>query len=381
MSNTIITNDMIAKEALVILENSLMFSGLIYKGYSDEWAGTAYKKGDTVRVRRPATFTAAEFTSEISIQNVTEQTVSLTLEKHFDTSLTLSAKDRALNLRDFSEQILQPAVISIADAVNIYALGKYTKVPYFYDAGTSTPALPTTIGGLANLGAVLDGNKVPLTNRNAVLTPTAKATLLALEAFHRADARGDAGTALRDGSMGRVLGFDWYMDQQVRTHTAGTFSAGTPAVNGAVLAGATTMNIDGGAGTETLKAGDLFTVADVAGQYVVTADKTATAGAVTGVTFFPAAPVGGFPNDKAITVKKSHKANLAFHPNAFALAFAPLEAPAGGAAGQVINYKGISIRIVQGYNQTTKKDIISFDCLVGADAIQPELAARLLEAV
>jgi hypothetical protein len=376
-----LTNDMIAREALAVLTNSLVTTGLVYRDYENEW-NSGYALGQTVGIRRPATFEAKEFDQQagIEVQTATEGRINLTLEKHFDVSFEVTTKDRTLSITDFSNQLIVPAMNALGDAVNGYILSKYAEVPYFYDAGTSNPAFPDTVAKIVQIGAALDTNRVPLAGRNGVVSPSAKATLLGLEAFWRADARGDNGTALREASLGRVLGLDWWMDQQVKRHTAGTFSEGTPAVNGAVLAGATTMNIDGGVGTETLKKGDLFTVADVAGQYVVTADATATGGAITGVTFYPPAPVGGFPNDKAITVKKSHKANLAFVRNAFAFAAVPLAMPSGNAPGQYVSYNGVGIRMVSAYDVKYKKDTMSFDILCGARCIQPELALRVLEA-
>jgi hypothetical protein len=179
--------------------------------------------------------------------------------------------------------------------------------------------------------------------------------------------------------MGRVMGLDWYMAQNISRHTAGTFSGGTPLVNTAVLAGATTMNIDGGSAAETIKAGDIFTVAGVTGYMgVFTADKTATTGAITGAAFYPAAPTGGFANDAAITIVGSHTANLAFHQNAFSLAVVPLELPRGNQNAEYISFNGMGVRVVYGYDMSGKKDTISFDLLCGAKCIDPRLACRIL---
>ena len=114
---------------------------------------------------------------------------------------------------------------------------------------------------------------------------------MSIDAVTHAEKRGDDGTTLREASIGRVMGIDWFMGQNVYQHTAGTFSGGTPAVNSVVAAGETIMDIDGGAAAETIKAGDVFTVAGHDGWYgVFTADKTASTGVISGATFTPRGP-------------------------------------------------------------------------------------------
>lgn len=372
MANAMLTHSMIAREALFLLSETLITSQLVYRDYTQEWAD-GLKKGDTVTIRKPATFVADEFDGDITTQNITEGSTQLTLEKHFDVSFEVTSKERTLELDEFSYRVLRPAVLAISQAVNRYTLQQVLKIPYHNGAG-----FPTTIGELATALAVLDDNLVPMDGRFGSLGAVSKAKLLGIPEFTNANKRGDGGQALRMSELGELLGLDWYMDQMVLKHTAGTLEAGAPEVNGAVAEGATVMDVDGGAGTETVKAGDLFTVTGAPGQYVVTEDATAVGGAITGMKFYPAAPVGGFGNDAAIEFVGSHEANLAGHPNAIALAVVPLAIPQGAANAFYMADRGIGIRYVSDYDISKKKEIISLDVLAGADAIQKELAMRLL---
>lgn len=81
---------------------------------------------------------------------------------------------------------------------------------------------------------------------------------------------------------------------------------GTPLINGAVLAGAQAMDLDVAGGSSlygVVAPGDTFSVAGVLGTYTVTTGTPVLAqgGQVLGVTFTPVAPVGGFPNNRAVT--------------------------------------------------------------------------------
>lgn len=381
MANTLITPSVIAREAAIALSYNLVAAGAVHRDFATDF--TAAKVGDAITIAKPASFTANDFTTSISEQNITEGSATLTLEKFKDVSFAVTSKELTLSLDKFNELVLNPAVIALAESINAYVLGKHIEIPYWYNAGSaSSPALADSIAEVALAKSVLNRNRCPMTPRVGILSDTAEATFLGIDNFIRNDARGN-GDTIRTGELGYAMGIDWKMDQQVVTHTAGTFSTtGTPLVNGAVSAGALTMAVDGGSASETLKKGDLFTVANVTGQFVVTADVTASSGAMAAVAFYPAAPTGGFANDAALTIVRSHKSNLILHPNCMSLAVVPLEIPdpGTGVTGAYINFKGIGVRVLMGYSISAKKKIISIDCLFGAKVWQPELGMRLLEA-
>ena len=77
MANTILTPDVVAREALLILKNNTVTASLVYRDYETEWSGA--KINDTVKIRRPATFVANEFVSTINVQDIDEGSVELKL--------------------------------------------------------------------------------------------------------------------------------------------------------------------------------------------------------------------------------------------------------------------------------------------------------------
>lgn len=374
MANTFLTPSIVAREALMILENELVASNLFYRGYTSEF--TVAKVGDTISIRRPASFTAQEFTGSTTNQDGTESSVNLKLEKHLDVTFSVTSKEATLSLNDLSEQLIKPAVVALAQGVDEYILSKYVDVYHF--VGTAgDPA--DSLADLAQLNRKLHEMKVPNDGRRFDLVdPIAEADLNSIDAVITADKRGDGGDALVRAEVGFVMNMSHFMSQNVPYHTAGTASGAV--VNGAVAEGAQSMAVDGAAGTETLLTGDVFTVAGVDGEFVVTADATATAGAFASVAFAPAAPAGGFANDAVITLVGSHTANLIGHPNAIATAIVPLEAPLGAeeAKAAYLNDRGLGIRVVFDYNSNSKTSTVSLDLLVGAAVIDGELIARHL---
>ena len=56
MANTFLTPSVIGREALMILENNLVATSLFNRGQTSTFTGA--KVGDTISIRKPASFTA-----------------------------------------------------------------------------------------------------------------------------------------------------------------------------------------------------------------------------------------------------------------------------------------------------------------------------------
>lgn len=372
MANTFLTPSIIAKQGLMVLQSQMVMAGLVYKDHGTEF--TAAKVGDTITIRKPPTFVQKSFTGAIDVQNATETGISLTIDKHADVSVALTAKDMSLSLQSFTTQILEPVMRAHAQGLDDYIFSKYYQV---YQTVGTAGSPPASLANVVAIDTAMNNAKIPLANRVAVMNPAGKGSLMGIDQFTAAQVRGDGGAALRDASMGRIMALDWYMSQNVPSHTRGTLTS--PVVNGAVAAGAVSMAVDGGSASETMKAGDVFTVAGVTGyQFTVLEDATASSGAIATLKFSPAAPTGGFADNAALTVKASHAANLAFHPFGFALGVVPLELPQGAAYAQVVQNDGMAMRVVYGYDISSKTQTMSWDFLLAGKWQQPELAFRVL---
>ena len=87
------------------------------------------------------------------------------------------------------------------------------------------------------------------------------------------------------------------------------------------------------------------------------------------VKFYPGARGNGFADGAEVNLLNSHTANLAFHRNAFALVTRPLALPMGAPKAEYVPYDGLGIRVVQSYDISKKKDVISLDMLVGVKTL------------
>jgi hypothetical protein len=359
----------IAREALPVLANNLVFPNLIHQDYSTDFVG----KGETIQIEKPPVYEANDFSGTITIQDSNLSAVEVTMDKLADVSVEVSSKDLSLSVPDFVDKVSGPMAVALAEKINAEGLQLVRDIPYFSGESGETP------DGLDDFSAVRKGlnmMKAPSSDRSAVWDVDADTKFTEINNLIRLNESGEA-KALREGEIGKIYGLSNYYSQDVYVHTAGGATAATsPQVAGEVDAGDTTMAIDASSMTGSLKKGDLMTIAG--NTYVVTADTdAASSNAIASVSFYPAAPAGGIEEDEDIVFADSSEGgsvrNVGFHKNAFAFVTRALAMPSD-ADGFVTSYNGITLRVVRSYDITSKKEIMSMDVLYGFKTIYPELA-------
>jgi len=370
MANNLVTLQTIARQALPCLIDNLVFPNLCYRDFSEEF----HDVGDTVRVRRPTVFTAEEFDAEsgVNYQDMNEDAVDVVLDHIATVDARASAIETATSIDDLNRVFIQPAAAALAEKINRDGLALYKDV---YNCVGEAGVTPSTLQELSEIRRALNVSRAPVVGRVAVWDPEADTKLTQLPAIINAEKSGST-DALREGSLGRIYGVDHYMSQGVCKHACGLTAASGVKVNGAVAAGAESLNIDGTSLTGQLKRGDVLVIGGK--HYAVTEDTAAASGnAITGVKVSPALPE--IADNAEVTVLGSHTANLAFHPMAFAYVTRPLINPDGqGVQSYVTSYNGISLRVTKGYDQKYKRSIYSMDVLYGFKTVYPELAVRAL---
>ena len=208
MANTFLTPDIIAREALMVLRNNAVMAKLVHRDYSNDFVGAV---GDTITVRKPATFVANEYNGSIAVQDATETSVPVVMNKHLDVSIAVTSKQMTMEIEDFSKEILEPAMQAFADKIDklLIALESEATNRVAHASGVIAPA------DLIAARKHLTENAAPLSERRFVVGAVAEADLLGNELFVSAEKVGDAGTALREASLGRKFGMDVYVDQNI----------------------------------------------------------------------------------------------------------------------------------------------------------------------
>lgn len=364
MANTFLTPEVVAKEALMVLQSNLVMADLVHRDYSDEFVAV----GDTISVRKPAKFIAKNFTGQTSTQDITEGSVAVKMDRFRDITVAVTAKQLTLDIASFSEQVIAPAMQAIAQAIDEDLLAVGVSKAGFVKAGT---AKPTNLEDIAELAKKLDLNKVPTQNRRLVMHPTHKYRYALTDNLSKVSYAGDNAT-LRDALLGRIYTLDTYMDQNApdtQAASAGTATAfsvtGTAGESKVALSAVT-------AATATVKQGDGFIVGGY--LYRFTADAAAAAGAVAEVAIDQ--PLVTDVDAVAATVITAPH-SLAFHRNGIALVTRKLALPMGASKAAYASADGLAVRVVYDYDSTTKTDKVSFDIIYGIKELDPSMICAL----
>lgn len=211
MANTFITPSVIARSALATLYNSTVLAALVHRDYDADFNG---KIGDTITVRKPATFEAKVFNraSGIEIQDATEDSFTVTLDTLLDVSFAVTTEDLTLELTDFEQRLLVPAMEAMVQGVDGRLAEALVDAANAAGGGGVADGTTTPSAAYRTARATLGRNKIPLTERYAVLSPEAVSDILGEDLLVKANESGST-DALRNANIGRIFGFENYESQ------------------------------------------------------------------------------------------------------------------------------------------------------------------------
>lgn len=411
VNNVLLTDDVIVKESLRLLKNSLVVAPLVYRDVEKRFA----KVGDTISLKKP--FRTKTASGRVLVkQPMVDQTMPFAINRQEHFGLEANMRDRTLSIEQYSERYLKSGISQIANVIDRSILLEMKKA--FFSSGTPGTAITTKSFHMAK--AYMGQVAVPDDSmRRCVLNmlDCAEISDAISNKYNDELVKG----ALQKGYLGPLAGYDLFETANIPTHTVGNHG-GTPLVNGASQSGASIVTDGWSSGvTGILKAGDVITFAGVfeinpqnyqstgrLQHFVVTADVNSVLTAATipispamndgslttvdaeGNTVSLAAfqNVSALPADNAaITVLGSanttYRQNYLFHRDAIALAMVDLELPQSATVKSRVRDpdSGLSLCMTGAYDINQQTEITRIDAVWGTKLIYPELAHRMWSAV
>lgn len=408
---TFLTIGMITRETLAVLENELTFTRLISREYDSKFAQSGAKIGTVLNVRLPVRFTQTSGQGLV-LQDLTETSVPVVLNKQYQRSFAVTSADLALNIDDFRKRFIMKAMASMANEIDADGLQQFKNI--YNEVGTPG-TIPSTADVYLAAGQRLSEEAAPMEDRCLVINPAMNAKIVAgLTGLF--NPQKTIGEQYIKGLMSEeTLGLDWYMDQNVGMFTVGPLG-GAPAIDGANQVGASILTKAWtSAAALRLNQGDVFTIGSGSTgvyavnpqsgqstgqlrQFVVTAPVSSTSGGAATIPISPSIIVSGAfktvtgqtaditgPADSA-TINVNGAAGtvsgrgLAFCDEAFTFACADLPLYGGLDMGDRVpddQELKLSIRVIRDYDINTDRCPLRMDLLGGWATLYPQEAVRI----
>lgn len=252
MANSFIKPERIAAQALGLLEREIVIPSLVWRNAGGSFQGAA---GDTITIRVPARTTArtrqlrgsrpttSEGAGIITMDELTETSVDVTLDTDVYSAVPITDEELTLDITDFGQQIAEPQVRAIAEGVENAVVAEMTGATY---ETTLTGVTSTNIyDRLVDARVALNKANVPMSERYLVVGSDFEGILLKSDDLHQVDHSGSS-SALRDAVIGSIAGFSQVVvsnalpaDQAYAFHrTAYVLSMQAPAIPSGATFGA-----------------------------------------------------------------------------------------------------------------------------------------------
>ena len=399
MANTLLTIDMITRKALEILENNLVITRNVNRQYDDSYAVEGAKIGTTLRIRLPDRALVTDGAA-LQVQDDNEQFTTLTVASQKHIGVNFTTAEMTMQLDDFAERVLKPRISQLASSIDADVANSFNNI---YQSVGTPGTTPGTSLVLLQAQQKLNEAAAGMSPRYATVNPAANAALVeGMKGLFNPVST--ISKQFKSGLMGEgILGYDELaMSQSIKQFTTGTRTGAHTVTTTVTAQGTSTIAITG-TGTQTLKKGDVFTIASVFAvnpqtrestgslqQFVCTEDVAAAGGAYAAVKISPAiytsgnalATVDSFPQSGAAVTflggaSSQYPQNLVYHRDAIAFATADLLLPQGVDMASRQVHNGVSMRVVRQYDINNDRMPCRIDVLYGYSVIRPQMAVRL----
>ena len=406
MANAFATPKVYANVGLAFLKNELVMAKLC----DSEAVNAEFKPGvgTTVYVKRPPEFAIRDGASNSGqMQDVVEGEVAVTCDKQKGVDVQFTGYKATTNVDQLlKSKVIKAAMTQIASQID----GDLIDNVKYFSNWVGTPG--NLIDSPADFFLApqrLDEMAVPMSDRNAVLTP-ADGYAMAGSLLANAALAGDtARNALQKAKIPMLGNVDSYITQTIPSITMGSRTAsGATLINGAsqnvtYASSRTTYTqslvCDGATASKTVKAGEKITIAGVYAvnprtkatltylkQFTVTADATSDGSGNLTLTISPPIITSGAfqtvsaaPADNAAvtylgTASTSYNFNAAFHKSAIKLVSVRPPMPFTGEADYATDPDtGLSVRYWRYSDGSADTHVHRWDVYYGTKNVDPRL--------
>jgi P22 coat protein - gene protein 5 len=402
MANSLLTIDMVTKEALRVAHEKCQFIGTVDRSYDDSYAQTGAKIGSVLRVRKPNQYTRTQGSRVMSVQEQAELngTITVATQDHID--MSFNSAELALSIDEFSTRYIVPAMSSLVSGIESDFLAFATKATYNVAGTAGSP--PTDLVAVGAARAKLNQYLAPKDGNRYIQcdSVTMGGMVNGLKGLFQDSTQ--IKEQYREGMIGRTAMADWYENDRMWTLTNGNDVTGTTDAAALVTDGGSTIDMHTTIAVSAQVVGQVFTISGVfachpetKAAYSSLQQFTITAIGASTTTISPAIYLTGPRqnvcssagaklattdfNSKTLTfvgaASTSYVQNLMYHKEAFQFVTADLPLKADAQSCVRMTQDGLGLRVWRQGDIRNDEDLLRIDILYGFAALRPEWACRI----
>lgn len=397
MPNTLLTIDMIAREALRLAHEKAIFIGTINRQFDRSWSDEG-PTGQTLRIRVPSEYTRRQGSAVMNVQDSVQVSTSLVVATQDGVDLRVNSQEMAQSLDDFSRLHLSPAMAQLVSGIDSDVLIGCTRSTYNWGGTAGTAISSLTAAGEARTR--LNRGLAPKGDRFVQLNSAQMASLVTGMSgyFNPSNAISEQ---YREGLVARTAMADYYENERIWSMAnTTTVTLSTSKLNGYISTlGQTSINISLLTVT-SVSIGMKFTLDTVNDVHPESKQsygvlKQFTVTGVTNVSTFNFSPAvyrsgprQNVTGDGTTTSTQNlnwlgspnstYALGLMYHRDAFTFATAELPLMADAAKCVRKTYDGLSLRVWQASDIRNDELLTRIDILYGFAVIRPSWASVII---
>jgi len=404
MANSLVTIDMITREALRIAHESCAFISTTDRQYDDSFAKTGAKIGQALRVRKPNQYVRTQGSRVMDVQDQAEINGTITVATQDHVDMRFNSAELALSIDEISKRYIEPAVKVLVSGIEADYLAASTKATYNLAGSAGTAITTLAVPGQAR--AKLNQGLAPKGDRSIQMDSVTMSGLVNGMATYFNPSNAIA-SQYKEGLIARTAMADYYENERVWTLTNDDDVTANTNADALVTDGGSTIAVSEDLAQADQVVGSVFTVAGVYACHPETKQAfphlqqfVVTATGATSVTVSPTIYLTGARknvssatgadlttatfNEAAMTFVGAASARylqpLMYHKEAFQFVTAdlPLMDDAAKCVRRVQD--GLSMRVWQASDIRNDELLMRIDILYGFAALRPEWACRMIGA-
>jgi hypothetical protein len=203
----------IAAEALGYLKSNTVLARLVAR----DWDSNVASYGQAVKIPFRGSLSVNDKAADtvVTLNNPTDTSITVTLNKHKEVSFLIEDIARFLARPDYLNGYITDGLAKLAEQIDGDLAALYSGLSQTIDA---TAGLAESHFRQAR--KLLNTAKAPLSQRSAILHEDAEYEMLGIEKVVNRDYAEALGQAANSAMVGRFMGWDVFMDQNIKTSTS-----------------------------------------------------------------------------------------------------------------------------------------------------------------